>query len=261
MDLGISGRRAIVTGASRGIGAAVTLRLVGEGVAVSCCARNGDDLLILEEKAAGGAGRLFTMSADLSVEESVTDFLRFSEDRLGTVDILVNNVGVPFRRDFTTMSAQDWSDGLRLNLMVAVRATSAVLPGMCDRRWGRVVMVTSGGAKYPTASRVDYSAAKAAMWSMTKALARDMGRHGVLVNAVAPGMIMTEMWEKQALEVGRATGARPEEVLTERGSRVPVRRLGTADEVADVIVFLASERASYVNGASIDVDGGLGPAI
>lgn len=122
-------------------------------------------------------------------------------------------------------------------------------------------MVASGAAKYPTAPLIDYSAAKAALTSLAVGLARRYGADGVLINSVLPGLIRTAMWEDAAAVIGQSTGQTVDDVIQERGSRVPVQRFGSADEVANLIVFLASERASYVNGASIDIDGGLGAAV
>jgi 3-oxoacyl-[acyl-carrier protein] reductase len=261
MDLGIAGKTAVVTAASKGIGAAATLALAAEGVSVACCARDAEGLRGLERAAAGGPGTVRGWAVDLAADGAVDGFLDDVESELGAPDILVNNYGASPSRNFLYMSPEDWRSGFDANLMVAVRCTQRALPEMRRRKWGRVVMVSSGAGKYPAAPLVDYAAAKAALVSVTTSLARKYGEDGVLVNAVLPGLIRTAMWERTAAEVAEATGVTPEQVFADRSTRVPLGRFGTAEEVAAVIAFLASDRAAFVNGAAIDVDGGMGSFI
>jgi NAD(P)-dependent dehydrogenase (short-subunit alcohol dehydrogenase family) len=258
MELAIAGKVAVVTAASKGIGAATALALAREGATVACCARGAEALADLEAAAGGLAGRVRTWSVDLTEDGAVDRFFDQVEAEVGPADILVNNFGASPSRNFLYMSAEDWTSGLNVNLMVAVRATQRALPEMRRRRFGRVVMVASGAGKYPTAPLIDYAAAKAALVALSTALARKYGADGVLVNAVLPGLIRTAMWERTAAELAESGGGSVDQVFAERSTRVPVGRYGTAEEVADLIVFLASERASYVNGAAIDVDGGMG---
>lgn len=169
----------------------------------------------------------------------------------GPDDILVNNVGASPPRNFLYMSDEDWFSLFELNLMSAVRCTRRLLPAMQERKWGCVVMVSSGAALYPNAALIDYGATKAAM---VKALARKYGAANVLVNSVPPGLIHTPKWERAAGEVVTANRTTTEAVLANNAKSVPVKRHGTAA----VLVFLSTNTASYTNGAAITVDGGQG---
>ena len=220
------------------------------------CARNGDRVVELGKYEPAGAGVVAGYVADMSDAASVDAFLAAAEADQGPADILVNNVGASPSRNFLYMSDDDWDESLRLNLMSAVRCTRSCLPAMRANKWGRVVMVASGAANYPGAALIDYGASKAAMVAAGKALAGKYGADNVLVNSVLPGLIHTAMWDRAADEVADATGGTRESVFEQNSRTVPVGRYGTADEVAALIVFLCSEAASYVNGASIAVDGG-----
>jgi 3-oxoacyl-[acyl-carrier protein] reductase len=154
------------------------------------------------------------------------------------------------------MSDDEWSSLFELNLMSAVRCTRAFLAHMRRQRWGRVVMVSTGAAKNPDASLVDYAASKAAMVSVAKSLARKYGADNVLVNSVLPGLVHTSMWDRAAGEIAESSGTTVESVFAARSANVPLGRFGTPEEIANVVLFLCSDEASYVNGAAIDVDGG-----
>jgi len=255
-DGGLAGRVAVVTGGSAGIGAATVRALAADGAAVGFSARNREAVAALEsELSATGAGVL-GVGADMSVAEEIDAFLGRVGDELGPVDILVNNVGRAGDRGFSRSSDEDWRELFDLNLFSAVHATRAVLGGMRERRWGRVVMVSSLAAKMPYPS-IDYAASKVAMLAVAKGLARHYGRDGILINTVLPGLIMTPMWERGSASIAAASGSSPEDVIANLAKEVPLGRYGTAEEVAAVIAFLASDAASYINGAAIDVDGGL----
>ena len=174
----------------------------------------------------------------------------------GPVDILVNNVGASPSRNFLYMTDEDWQDLHELNLLSAVRCTRAFLPHMRKQKWGRVIMVSSSAGKYPNAALIDYGTTKAAMISMSKSLAKKYGIDGVLVNSILPGLIHTAMWERAATEIAESVGSSMNEVIKNNGLSVPVGRYGTSEEVASLITFLCSNAASYINGTSIEVDGG-----
>ncbi|HCJ86065.1 MAG TPA: hypothetical protein DHV80_05850 [Acidimicrobiaceae bacterium] len=257
MQLDLEGRRAVVTGASLGIGAATARLLADMGAEVEFCARNENAIRDLSTYDPTGNGSLKGHVADMGNRESVEEFVSAVSES-GPISILVNNVGASPSRNFQYMTDEEWTELHELNLMSAVRCTRHFLPDMRNQKWGRVIMIASGAAKYPGAALVDYAATKAAMIATGKALAGKYGKDGVLVNSVLPGLIHTAMWDRAAGEVADASGARPEEVLANNSRSVPVGRYGTAEEVANVIAFLCSEAASYVNGAAIDVDGGQG---
>jgi 3-oxoacyl-[acyl-carrier protein] reductase len=251
------GRRAVVTGASAGIGAAVVRGLVARGVTVACCARNDtglDDLVASIDDADRERVRPFV--ADMADADSSAAFLDAVATDVGDIDIVVNNVGASPSRNFLYMSDDDWTSLFELNLMSAVRCTRAFLPHMRSQRWGRIVMVSTGAAKNPDASLVDYAASKAAMVSVAKSLARKYGADNVLVNSVLPGLVRTAMWERAASEIAQSSDTDVESVIAARAANVPLGRFGTSEEIASVVLFLCSEHASYVNGAAIDVDGG-----
>jgi 3-oxoacyl-[acyl-carrier protein] reductase len=258
IDLDLTGKRAVLTGASLGIGAAAVRALADQGADVSFCSRSADNVAALADyRPPSGSGRVRGFSADMADQASVDAFLEAVQAD-GPVDILVNNVGASPSRNFLYMSDEDWLSLFELNVLSAVRCTRRLLPAMRQHKWGRVVMVASGAALYPNAALIDYGASKAAMVAMGKALARKYGADNVLVNSVLPGLIHTPMWERAAGEVAAAGNTTMEAVLAGNARSVPLGRYGTAEEVAAVVVFLCSDAASYINGAAITVDGGQG---
>jgi 3-oxoacyl-[acyl-carrier protein] reductase len=195
LDLDLSGKRALVTGASLGIGAAVVRTLADLGASVDFCARDEAAVAALAAHSPEGTGSITGHVADMGNGDSVSAFLE-TVTNSGNVDILVNNVGASPSRNFLYMSDEDWTSLHELNLLSAVRCTRTLLPGMRENKWGRVIMIASGAASYPGAALIDYAATKAAMVATGKALAGKYGRDGVLVNSVLPGLIHTAMWDR-----------------------------------------------------------------
>ena len=251
-----TGRVAVVTGASEGIGAAVVRGLVEGGAAVAFCARSEDGVNQLASSLGDAAGSPHPYTADMGDPDSTAAFLDSVATDLGAVDIVINNVGASPSRNFLYMGDEDWEQLFQLNLMSAVRCTRRFLPDMRKQRWGRVVMMSTAAAKYPNAATIDYAASKAAMVAMAKALARKYGADNVLVNSVLPGLIRTPMWERAAGEIAEAGGKGVEDVFAERAKPVPLGRYGTPEEVANLVLFLCTDAASYLTGAAIEVDGG-----
>ena len=254
MDLDLRGKKAVVTGASLGIGEAVVKMLAEYGADVSFCARNSEAVDKLSSFGIKN-GSIKGFIADMGNKESTDSFIELVQVD-GPVDILVNNVGASPSRNFLYMKDEDWQLLHELNLLSAVRCTRAFLPNMREKKWGRVVMVSSSAGKYPNAALIDYGTTKAAMISMSKSLAKKYGSDGVLINSVLPGLIHTAMWERAATEIAEATGGKKEDVIKNNGSSVPVGRYGTSEEVASLITFLCTNAASYISGTSIEVDGG-----
>jgi 3-oxoacyl-[acyl-carrier protein] reductase len=241
MDLGLSGKVAVVTGASRGIGAATAEGLEAEGAKVLRVSR--------------GEG------IDVTAPDAAE---RIAERAPGPVDILVNNAGTSFARGLDELTDDDWNGLWELHVMASMRLMTAFAPGMAERGWGRIVNVASSSGKRPSSTNAAYSVAKAAELSLSRAFADAYAGRGVLVNAVTPGVVGTGLWLEDggmADQVAGAQGITREEALDNAAGRIPLGRLGEPEEVAAVVAFLCSERASNVTGAAWSVDGGSVPII
>jgi NAD(P)-dependent dehydrogenase (short-subunit alcohol dehydrogenase family) len=257
MDLGLEGRIAIVTGASRGIGLAVTRGLVTEGARVTAGARKST--AELDELA--GTGQVQVVQVDLAEPDGPARLVAAAG---GRIDILVNNVGAAPARPggFAEITDDDWLASLTLDLMAAVRTIRAALPIMAAAGKGAIVNISSVNASLPDPGVMDYSAAKAALANFSKALSKEAGRNGVRVNTVSPGPVATDLWlgdHGVAATVSRATGASPQDVQSQAAGQSVTGRFSRPDEVADLVVILASDRTANVTGADITIDGGLIP--
>ncbi|NRQ38359.1 SDR family oxidoreductase [Nonomuraea sp. NN258] len=247
MDLGISGKVALVTGGSAGIGLAAAKSLAREGCAVCVSARNperlADAVVALQEF----GGVVHAVLADVEHPDAAQRVVDETRDVLGPVDILVANAGGPPPGRFDQASPADWDVAVQRNLLGTVRLIRAVLPEMRSRGWGRIVTITSRSAREALDGLALSNATRSAVAGIVRTVAREAGRDGVLVNNVMPGPIDTERLRATA---GGDAG------LAERAAQVPVGRVGRPEEVGDVVAFLAGERASFVNGVSLLVDGG-----
>ena len=257
MDLGLKGRTAVVTGASRGIGLAVTRALAAEGVRVTAGARASS--AELDELA--GSGSVQVVQADLAEPGGPGTLIAGAGDR---IDILVNNVGAAPARPggFAEITDEDWLTSLTLNLMAAVRTTRAALPVMLAAGSGAIVNISSANAFLPDPAVMDYSAAKAALANFSKSLSKEVGPHGIRVNTVSPGPVATDLWlggHGVAATVSRATGASPQDVQAQAAQQMTTGRFSRPEEVADLVLILASDRTANVTGADITIDGGLIP--
>jgi NAD(P)-dependent dehydrogenase (short-subunit alcohol dehydrogenase family) len=257
MDLGLNGRTAIVTGASRGIGLAVTRGLAAEGVRVTAGALKSS----AELDQLAGTGMVRAVEVDLADPGGPARLVAAAGQR---IDILVNNVGAAPSRPggFGEISDQDWQASLTLNLMAAVRTTRAALPVMLAAGKGAIVNISSANAFLPDPAVMDYSAAKAALANFSKSLSKEAGPHGIRVNTVSPGPVATDLWlgdHGVAATVSRATGARPEDVERQAASQMVTGRFSRPEEIADLVLILASDRTANVTGADITIDGGLIP--
>jgi NAD(P)-dependent dehydrogenase (short-subunit alcohol dehydrogenase family) len=254
MDLRLSGKTAIVTGASRGIGLAVTRALIGEGVRVVAAAREGADGL----RELGAV----PVIADLTSPDGPATVVEAAASAFGTLDILVNNVGAvrPRTGGFASVTAEDWTATLAVNFLVAVHVTRLALPLLTARGGGSIVTVSSVNAALPDPLVIDYSAAKGALTNFCKALSKETGPNGVRVNTISPGPVATELWLGSggvAETVADAAGSTPGAVAAAAVADTATRRFTEPAEVADLVLFLASPRAGNITGADFAIDGGL----
>jgi NAD(P)-dependent dehydrogenase (short-subunit alcohol dehydrogenase family) len=257
MDLGLQGRVAVVTGASRGIGLAITRALVAEGVRVVTGARRSS--AELDDLAQTGSVQI--LEVDLADPAGPGRLIELAGDR---VDILVNNVGsAPARTGgFLSVTDEQWQASIGLNLLPAVRATRSVLPVMLAAGRGSIVNISSVNASLPDPAVIDYGAAKAALANFSKALSKEVGGKGIRVNTISPGPVATALWlgaDGVAATVSHATGTNPQDVVDKAAHDSVTGRFSQPGEIADAVLLLASDRTANITGADITVDGGLIP--
>jgi 3-oxoacyl-[acyl-carrier protein] reductase len=250
MDLGLAGKSCAVTGASRGIGLAAARMLAAEGARVLRVSRSaeGEDALAL----------------DVTEPDAGERLLAACEERLGGLDALVNNAGTSAARSLEELTDEEWQEQWELHVMASLRLMRAVAPRMAERGAGRIVNVCSSSGKRPSLTNAAYSVTKAAQLSLSRAFADAYAGRGVLVNAVAPGPVETPLWVGPgglADQIAERSGTTREEALETARAKIPLGRMATDEEIAAVIVFLCSERASNVAGAAWSVDGGAVPVI
>lgn len=264
MDLGLADRACIVTGASRGIGLASALGLAREGAAVLLIGRSLEPLQRAAADCQAAGGRVETLALDVTDPAAGERVLEECVRSLGRVDVLVNNAGTSAARTLPELTEDDWRSQWELNVMAPMRLMRAVAPAMAERGWGRIVNVASSSGKRPSQTNMAYSVTKAAELSLSRAFADLFAPRGVLINAVAPGPVSGELWMGEgglADQLAQARGVSRDEVLRATAARVPRGALGTAEEIAAVIVFLCSAAAANVVGAAWSVDGGTVPVI
>lgn len=256
METGLEGRVAIVTGGSRGIGRAVAAQLSAEGARVVVVGRDPSALEAVVEDL--GADRTLAVRADVTDPHAATRLVASCVARFGPPDVLVNNAGGAAPARMEDLVESDWREAFELNLFSAVRMSAVCAPLMAESGWGRLVHVASVSAREPDPAFAPYSAAKAALVNLSGSLARAWGSRGVLSSCVLAGITLTEMVERNVATAAEVRDTTSDEVMSRllRRQDVPVGRFGEPDEVAAAVVFLASAAASWVNGATLEVDGG-----
>ena len=252
MDLGLKGKVAAITGGSEGIGKAAAVRLAQEGASVAICGRRADVLRGAADEIAK-YGNVLAVAADVTKPGDCERFIAETAARYGRLDILVNNAGTSNANAFETVTDEVWQQDLDLKLFGAVRCSRAAIPHMKAQGGGRIINITMVGGKQPAARSLPTTVSRAAGIALTKALSRDLAGDRILVNTVCVGVIKSGQMARGAARRGVSL----DEHYATIGKNVPLGRIGEAEEAANVIAFLASEAASYVTGASVNVDGGM----
>ena len=244
--MNLSGHVALVTGASQGIGRACALKLAEAGAAVAVAARNREKLEGVVSQISASGGKAAAFQLDVGDEEPIKGVVKAAIAELGKIDVLVNNAGITRDQLVMRMKRADWDAVLNTNLTSAYVCIQQVIPGMLKQRWGRIINVTSVFGQMGQAGQANYAASKAGLIGLTMAIAREVGSRNITCNAVAPGFIATAM-----------TDVLPEEMKQSGLKAIPLGRIGTTDDVAGAVRFLASEEASYITGHVLNVNGGM----
>ncbi len=252
----LEGRVALVTGASRGIGKAISLALAREGAAVALGARTEKDLRRVASAIEAEDGKALPVFLDVADRASIEKAASQAVSELGPVEILVNNAGIAESAKTVEMSDDLWDEHLRVNLTGAYRVTQAFLPGLIERGWGRIINIASTAGKVGFLYTAAYCASKHGLIGFTRALALEMARYDITVNAICPGFVATDMAARSAARIARKTGVSEEEARAKLARISPQNRMIEPEEVAQVAVMLASEQARGINGQAINVDGG-----
>jgi 3-oxoacyl-[acyl-carrier protein] reductase len=257
MDLGLRGKVALVAAASKGLGKAIAFELANEGASLLICARGADALQQTRADIAHRTGAtVHAIVADLSTPDGIAIVASEALAKFDRVDVLVTNAGGPPAGTFEMHDWDTWQRAVDLTLRSAVELTRAVLPGMRQRKWGRVINVTSIAVKQPVANLMLSNSLRSAVTGFARTLANEVATDGVTVNNILPGYTRTERVEELATATAKKEGLAPRDIVGRFESEIPMRRLGEPDEFAALAAFLASDRASYITGQSIAVDGG-----
>lgn len=258
MELGLKGRGVIVAASSEGIGRATAEGFAREGAQVAMCARTEKTLRDAAEQIRRETGaEIFAEPVDVTDAAAVQRFTETVAKQFGRIDVCVTNAGGPPAKNFLSVSADEWRKAADTNLMSVVHLAHSVIPHMQRHRWGRIITITSVTVKQPVEALVLSNAVRAAVVGLVKSLSNEFGKDGILVNNVAPGYTATERLKELAGVRALAAGTSPEKIYEQWAAEAPLRRLGEPREIADLIVWLASERASYITGQTILADGGI----
>ncbi|KAF0241993.1 MAG: 3-oxoacyl-acyl-carrier protein reductase [bacterium] len=258
MDLGLKDRVAIVTGASQGIGRAIACGLAAEGASLVICARNTE---VLEKTASQIKEKygvnVVALTADVTKLQDIERLVNQAIATFCRIDILVNNSGGPHATKFQSTPPEAWQPGIDLILMSVVHACRSVIPHMQARKWGRIINITSISVKQPINDLILSNTLRAGVIGLAKSLANELGKDNILVNNICPGYTLTDRLQELINIRAKAAQITQEQIVKQWENDVPIGRLAKPEEIADYAVFLASERASYINGTTVAVDGGL----
>ena len=257
MDLGLAGRAAAVAASSRGLGRATARALAAEGASVALCGRDQARVSEAADQIARETGaRTIAVVADVASADDSRRFVDEAASAFGRLDILVTNTGGPKPGGFEGVTFEDWEAAFRVTLANVVHLVQAAVPHMRRNHWGRILNIASLSAKQPIDGLVLSNAFRPAIAGLAKTLANELGKDGILVNTLCPGYMRTDRLQELAEVRARKAGKTPEQMIAELAAGVPLERVGTPEEFASVAAFLCSERASFVSGATIPVDGG-----
>ncbi len=262
MDLGIKEKVALVTASSTGIGKAVAEALAEEGCKLAICARS-KEVLIETSRYIKNKFNIepFWGVCDLNLKKDIESFYDAVKNQFGKVDILINNCGGPVPGFFRDLSEDDWEQAYKQVLLSVVRFSNLVIPNMIEQEWGRIINITSIAVKQPVHNLMLSNSLRAAVTGFAKSLSNEFGNKNITVNNVAPGYTLTHRLYELAVNRAKTSGKSHEEILVEMAKDVPLNRLGGPEEIAAIVVFLASQKASYITGTTIQVDGGSTKAI
>ena len=258
MDLGIKGKSAIVTGGSRGIGREAARQFLEEGVRVTICGRNAETLgKTRDELAQATGGEVQAVAADMTKPDDIERLVQSAKDRFGGVDILVNNAGQMYSGRFAVLTDEGLKEQFETKIFGFMRAIRLVYPLMKAQKWGRIVNLIGGAGKEPDPYMFGSGITNSGLLNITKSLSAEFGEDNVLVNAVCPGWVDTNLWRRNAQGLAQELGAKSEDEARRQAARKnSLNRFGKPEELANAIVFLCSERASYITGVSLNLDGG-----
>lgn len=260
MNINLGGRNALITGGSLGIGLAIAKRFAKSGANVAIVARRQEVLdQALSEITAEADTKVIAIAADISQADGCTRAFNAARDGLGQIDILVNNAGTSKKGPFEDITDEVWQDDLDLKLFATIRLCRLALPGMRERRWGRIINVLNSGAKAPPAEGAPTAITRAAGMALTKALANEYAPANVLINSLHVGRIRSDQWVQR--HAGQDGEQSLEDFYGEMGKSIPLGRVGEAEEFANMACLLASDEGGYVTGSAINVDGGLSPVV
>jgi len=260
MIINLSGKTALVTASSKGIGFAISKALLDAGANVCICSRNEENLRGAEQQLAN-AERVFAIPGDIADPEFLKQFVANAQERFKAIDILVNNSGGPPAGEALSLTEEQWLAAINSNLLSVVRLSTLVIPDMKTRGWGRIINLTSTAAREPAAGMVLSNVTRAGVAAYTKTLAQEVGPFGITVNTILTGGVLTDRLNSLLERNIKDTGESLQDAIARIEKTIPVRHIATPEEFAQATLFLVSPQASYINGAAIPVDGGASKSI